>query len=455
MKIILLVATVFLFSCKKEGSSGDETGPESETEQLKFHGFDKVCNFSEHQPIHFIHSSKGSEVYFRIGREPLEIRSLMAKDRQGRNVTYEVTGCSPYTSDIKTDIYDRFCEEAVSFTSDGVLQIQSLWDISPDVREKVVENEGRLTIHARIGNGVPDNTLEGCDKHFVGLSLQIFNVDTTDDIKDTQYLPNELDDLPEMKRLVIEQMAFHGRVGHTFGNPEIGKGGSGSSSAWYLGSSDGVHFMASSHHSTFSKTLRKHPIYFPYLGLSGTVEKAVYLNKYYDFAIYAAKFNEPEIASTLREMPIDVEYVPSTDDPLAAIGFSAMNSPLMWPGVEENSNCRIIKGELIVIQKGSIVMPGYPTGCQVWNGDSGGAVLNRDSTRVVGSIAKGLFSRKHEFMSNVAMFEQHIKEDLLGLFLVPLSVIREDISKRPESIPTEYRDYILKRFNIEQGTNER
>ena len=429
---------MFLISCKKEGSSGEKTGPENKTEQLKFHHFDEVCNISEHQTLQFIHPARGS-IYFRIGREPLEIRSLMAKDREGRSVTYEVTGCSPDSSDIKTDIYDRFCEEAVSFTSDGVLRIQPLWDLSADVREKVVENEGRLTIHTRIENGVPDNTLESCDKHFVGVFLQLFNVDTTVDIKDTQYLPNELDDLLENKRIILEQVAFHGR-----------KGGPGSSSAWYLGSSDGIHFMASSHHSTFSKTLRRHPIYFPYLGLSGTVEKAVYLNKYYDFAIYAAKFNEPEIASTLREMPIDVEYVPSTDDPLAAVGFSAMNSPLMLPGIEENSNCRIIIGEMTVIQKGSIVMPGYPTGCQVWNGDSGGAVLNRDSTRVVGSIAKALFSRKHEFMSNMSMFEQHIKEDLLGLFLVPLSVIREDISKRPESIPSEFRDYILKRFNIEQ-----
>ncbi len=174
----------------------------------------------------------------------------------------------------------------------------------------------------------------------------------------------------------------------------------GGATGFYLGTFDGFHVMATNYHvhrnagSCLGNTVR-----FPLLNLSFPCKKFFGSWSDIDLALFAIEVGSEEALQKLEGVARNFEFKSQLhpDMPLATVGFGVANNPTRVLVGNEDSDCKVFSGneDFRYMADPDKVNPGmykawsFANGCDVSHGDSGSAMVNRDSGEVVGIIWTG------------------------------------------------------------------
>jgi hypothetical protein len=165
-----------------------------------------------------------------------------------------------------------------------------------------------------------------------------------------------------------------------------------------------------------------------------------------DVAIFTVTFDKKH---DLNETDIDVFYSPSLDDPLAAAGFGHLNATQLLPLIDQNPSCRVVSVKPITEYSSKYVGPGFPTGCQVSSGDSGGMLIDPKSGRVTSIITSGIEVSEIKWQFNQDLLEHLIKQDVLqGAVIIPLSSVRQKIQQSKSKLNERFFNFLNRKFEL-------
>jgi S1-C subfamily serine protease len=194
-----------------------------------------------------------------------------------------------------------------------------------------------------------------------------------------------------------------------YGTARIG-GGTG----FYLGKFAGKHVVATNHHVCPSAMSCGSSVSFPLLNKSFRVEKRYGSWTEIDLALVAIKVDAASEALMARYAnPFNFNHQLQQGEPLATLGFgTAQNSARRLVG-SWDSDCKVFSsdGEYRFMadpdqyNQGSYEAWSFANGCDCSHGDSGSAMVNRTTGRVVGIIWTGRIPKKPEIQDSTYLDE--------------------------------------------------
>ena len=450
MRFILLMALWGLLASCGRKSDAQSDGPE-DPELEAFLSLDIEAGPDREASLALKEKYMGGMKNFRISNEPLKIPNS-AIDFEGREVRYFLK-CfiRGYDRPHLFELIKNYCEDAASIDSEGIITILSPYALGFDAEMIRMLKYQRIDLKIFISNGIEQDRLD-----FI-IPIRLIPVDIPSiDLKDREYLPSELLELPESNKIILQNSAVHGYGNFRKWGSDRGRGGYGGgvSTGWYLGSDGTHHYMASAHHAVTQNPdspLSKLEVYLPYLEISGKVDQWVYYDDPSDFAIYTVKLDENSAISKLQETPINYTYIPSTGDGLYSVGFANTDSVYLYPGVDTNPTCRVLSEELHTVMPDSptFATTGYPTGCQVSLGDSGGPIALKSIHQVVGLVTAGFIPIDQSWAVSREIAERQFKSgQYYGATLVPFSTVRRIMMANRNLIAEDYLPYISQKFGL-------
>ena len=384
-----------------------------------------------------------------IAEEPFYLKTV-AEDLSGLYVTYEITQCTPNNSKPPTDsvnqVLQKYCDTAFSLDDEGTLKIESPRSLGIEWPDTENHNDGRLSFRMSVQNGIEDDTIKR------PFGFKIIDIDAPKvDIVDTQYDENSIEDLPSQLKSAVTQIAYHGDIYYRYNDKRLGAASEPLSGSWYLDSYNGTNYMVSAYHTMHTGAgPRTHPITFPYGKIQGVTGEIVYANKELDFALHTFDLNIPGDIDKFHPMPIDIHYTPIMDDELVSIGYAKMNVSYTYPGIDMNPTCRIASSNpFSTMPEPFTKFPGFPTGCQVWNGDSGGIMALRSTGKVTSVITNTLLSDRWSHQANRELQEGLIEDgQYVGAIHISLSMIREKIRQEANMISEKHLEFVKNKFEL-------
>lgn len=207
-----------------------------------------------------------------------------------------------------------------------------------------------------------------------------------------------------------------------FATARVRGGGTG----FYLGEFNGRHIMATNHHvcpSAYDCAGRE-AVRFPLLDITTAVDEFYGSWPEVDLALFSVKIYSKEKAPQLQAAasPFAFDDHLHRGQRLLTIGFGVADNPLRQLVANRDSDCIVFSGdgEYRLMADPDDLNPGdykawsFANGCDVSHGDSGSAMMDRDSGRVVGIIWTGRIPKSEKVQSSAYLQQllQNPTEDI-------------------------------------------
>ena len=231
----------------------------------------------------------------------------------------------------------------------------------------------------------------------------------------------------------------------------------GGATGFYVGEYNGYHIVATNHHvmprasSCLGRSVR-----FKLL------EKSFVCKKFFghwtdiDFALFAIEVNKPEDVTLLSKIKLSMDFnsQPFPGQELLTIGFGVANNPVRRIVGNIDSDCKVFseQGDFRFMADPDVLNPGpykawsFALGCDVSHGDSGSAIVDRESGQVVGIIWTGKIPKASKVQNSDYlddMLASNSPEIWMELnYAVPASKIKEFLQS------------LINRGSLDQDTTE-
>lgn len=228
----------------------------------------------------------------------------------------------------------------------------------------------------------------------------------------------------------------------------------GGGTGFYLGQFAGQHVVATNHHVyPRASACLGTTIWFPLLGASGRCEAFLGSWSEVDLALFTLSVSAADAA---RLTPVAGSFAFADDlsagQRLLTIGFGSAGNPGGRVMANQDSDCYVFSesGEYRLMADPDRWNPGsyrawsFALGCDVSHGDSGSAIVDRDSGRVVGIIWTGRIPKSRAAQSSASlrrMFDAKSEARWEELsYAVPARKIGEFLERVAEgSVPEQTR----------------
>lgn len=227
----------------------------------------------------------------------------------------------------------------------------------------------------------------------------------------------------------------------------------GGATGFYLGKFAGSHVMATNHH-VFPSSCVGRAIRFPLLGLSVTCEKFLGSWPEIDLALFTIKVAGASDAEKLEAVGANFQFREELEAgrKLLTIGFGVAGNFGGQLMANEDSDCYVFskQGDYRLMADPDRWNPGtyrawsFAMGCDASHGDSGSAIVDRESGKVVGIIWTGRIPKSRDVQSSQKLKEifttgnEMIWEELS--YAVPATKIKAVLDRVLEgSLPEEHR----------------
>ena len=183
----------------------------------------------------------------------------------------------------------------------------------------------------------------------------------------------------------------------------------GGGTGFYLGQFNGYYMMATNHHvCPQASDCMGLVVQFPLMGLSFKVNQFFGSWSDIDLALSAVQVTGASDITKLTQVAgnFDFAHGPFTGERLVTAGFGIADNASRKLVVNEDSDCKVFSDELRFMGDPDTVNPGpykawsFANGCDVSHGDSGSAMVDRDSGAVVGIIWTGRIPKSPKVQSS-------------------------------------------------------
>lgn len=175
----------------------------------------------------------------------------------------------------------------------------------------------------------------------------------------------------------------------------------GNATAFYLGTFNGYHMMASNHHvyerasQCLNRTLR-----FPFLGNKGFVCKKFFGSwSDVDLSLFAIEVKKDDDLKELEAVAKNFDFKGSIKQktPLMTFGFGIANNRTQKMMYNQDSDCKVFSadddfrflGDPDELNPGTYKAWSFSVGCDVSHGDSGSAMVDKETGDIIGLLWTG------------------------------------------------------------------
>ncbi len=219
----------------------------------------------------------------------------------------------------------------------------------------------------------------------------------------------------------------------------------GGGTGFYLGKFNGRHVMATNHHVFPTNTCNMRTVRFPFLGLNLACETFLGSWTDVDLTLFTVRVNPADEAKLLAvagnfRLHEDV----ASGEKLMTIGFGVAGNSGGQLMANQDSDCYVFSptGEYRFMADPDQYNPGeyrawsFALGCDVSHGDSGSAIVDRETSAVVGIIWTGRIPKSSEVQSS-AYLNRMYQENAPGIwdqlsYAVPAKKIGEHLQRLTE-----------------------
>lgn len=214
----------------------------------------------------------------------------------------------------------------------------------------------------------------------------------------------------------------------------------GGATGFYIGEHNGYHLVATNHHVLPRRgACLGRKVKFDMLGKSFVCKKFFGHWTDIDFALFAIDVKSQEDAQALSAISIDMDFYSQVyqGQKLLTIGFGAANNPRRQLVGNIDADCKVFSqaGDYRFMDDPDVLNPGsykawsFALGCDVSHGDSGSAIVDRLSGKVVGIIWTGKIPKKSKVQDSAylsQMLSNNSPEIWMELnYAVPATKIKE------------------------------
>lgn len=231
----------------------------------------------------------------------------------------------------------------------------------------------------------------------------------------------------------------------------------GGATGFYLGKFAGKHVMATNNHVLPGNYCRTTSARFPLLGVSGSCEELLGTWPEIDLALFTIRVSAADEAKLIPvAASFRVHDHVRAGQRLLTIGFGSAGNPRRAPVANQDSDCYAFSqnGEYRLMADPDQLSPGahrvwsFALGCDGSHGDSGSAIVDRDTGNVLGILWTGRIPKPAEAQSSAALTRafQEKSEKIWELltYAVPAKKIGEHLRRLTEgSLPQETRAIFL------------
>jgi len=220
----------------------------------------------------------------------------------------------------------------------------------------------------------------------------------------------------------------------------------GGGTAFYLGKINERHLMGTNHHVQPSMNCQG-SARFEVLKKSYPCKKVFGHWSAADFALFEITVPASDEALLLSVgKSFEFDHALKTGEPLLTIGFGIANNPNRKLMFNQDSDCKVFSQEIRYMGDPDEYNPGeyqawsFANGCDVSHGDSGSAMVNRDTGAPIGIIWTGRIPKSRETQDSRNL-EDWIQSNNAKIwtelsYAVPASKIREVLSNFLANDPT-------------------
>ena len=217
----------------------------------------------------------------------------------------------------------------------------------------------------------------------------------------------------------------------------------GGGTGFYMGVHNGKHLMATNNHVCPAKFScdRRNAVNFTLLGVRATMSEWIGSWTNIDLAIFAIKFQNPADAEKLNGLasPFAFNEDLYRGQPLVTIGYGMADNPGRVLVGNRDDDCRVYSGEAEyrhmrdpdALNPGENLVWSFANGCDVSHGDSGSAMMDRETGKVVGIIWTGRIPKERKVQDSSFMrgLLENPTEDVWDQlsYGVPAPMIREHL----------------------------
>jgi hypothetical protein len=238
----------------------------------------------------------------------------------------------------------------------------------------------------------------------------------------------------------------------------------GGATGFYVGKFNGEYVMATNYHvyqAAFSCLGNR--VSFPLLNVSGTCDRFIGSWSDVDLALFTIKLRNPADAPKLESVAGNFTFREDVrpGQKLLTIGFGIADNPMRSVMANRDSDCYVFsqQGEYRFMADPDRFNPGnyrawsFALGCDVSHGDSGSAIVDRESGKVVGIIWTGNIPKSAFVQSSAKLSEifrandRAIWEELS--YAVPARKIGEHLTGLLQSGGLSERDKALLRAMLQ------
>lgn len=242
----------------------------------------------------------------------------------------------------------------------------------------------------------------------------------------------------------------------TFKRAALATARTGGATGFFLGKYEGEYVMATNHHVyEYAYACLGNKIRFPLLGIEGTCDRFLGSFSDVDLAIFTIKLKNPQqdgpkLEAVAKNFSFREDV--TAGQKLLTIGFGVADNPMRSLVANQDSDCYVFskKGEYRFMADPDRYNPGsyrawsFALGCDVSHGDSGSAIVDRETGKVVGIIWTGNIPKTELVQTSRSLTEmfntqsESIWQELS--YAVPAVKIGEFLSRRSEDSSVSDQD---------------
>ncbi|MEN9723410.1 MAG: Trypsin-like peptidase domain [Pseudomonadota bacterium] len=229
----------------------------------------------------------------------------------------------------------------------------------------------------------------------------------------------------------------------------------GGGTAFYLGKFAGKHLMGTNHHVQPSMSCQG-SARFQVLEKSFPCKQVIGHWPAIDFALFeisVSALDEPLMLAIGQSFQFDRPLV--AGQALLTMGFGVAQNPGRRLVFNQDHDCKVFSGDFRFMSDPDEFNPGsyqawsFANGCDVSHGDSGSAMVDRDTGEIIGIIWTGRIPKSREAQSSAILGEWLRTQDpqiwTQMSYAVPASKIREVLQEfldRSSNVPSETAEVI-------------
>jgi hypothetical protein len=181
---------------------------------------------------------------------------------------------------------------------------------------------------------------------------------------------------------------------------------------FYIGEFSGQHLVATNYHvcPSVTRCVGAGMVNFPLLGIRAEVVETIGTWSAVEVAFLVIRLPSASDAARLREVaqPFQFDSVLARGQKLTTMGFGVANNPARQLVANRDSDCIVFSGEDETrfmgdpdeFNPGDYKVWSFANGCDVSHGDSGSAMMDRETGRVIGIIWTGKIPKNPKVRSS-------------------------------------------------------